>query len=171
MRQFALFEYYPGAAVLSTAFWLLICAEGLCYYIKKYEDSQWGVIVLKIQESAENYLEAILVIHNRQGNVRSIDIANELSFSKPSVSVAMKNLRTNGYIEVDKEGFITLLDKGREIAEKIYERHTFITDWLTAMGVSPEVAAEDACRIEHVISSETFEALKAHVSRQNDEKK
>lgn len=171
MRQFALFEYYPGTAGLSTAFWLLICAEGLCYYIKKYEDSQWGVIVLKIQESAENYLEAILVIHNRQGNVRSIDIANELSFSKPSVSVAMKNLRTNGYIEVDKEGFITLLDKGREIAEKIYERHTFITDWLTAMGVSPEVAAEDACRIEHVISSETFEALKAHVSRQNDEKK
>ena len=119
---------------------------------------------MKIQESAENYLEAILVRHNRQGNVRSIDIANELSFSKPSVSVAMKNLRTNGYIEVDKDGFITLLDKGREIAEKIYERHTLITDWLTTMGVSPEVAAEDACRIEHVISAETFEALKAHVS-------
>lgn len=119
---------------------------------------------MKIQESAENYLEAILVLHNRQGNVRSIDIANELSFSKPSVSVAMKNLRTNGYIEVDKDGFITLLGKGREIAEKIYERHTLITDWLTTMGVSPEVAAEDACRIEHVISAETFEALKAHVS-------
>ncbi len=119
---------------------------------------------MKIQESAENYLEAILVLHNRQGNVRSIDIANELSFSKPSVSVAMKNLRTNGYIEVDKDGFIILLDKGREIAEKIYERHTLITDWLTTMGVSPEVAAEDACRIEHVISAETFEALKAHVS-------
>lgn len=119
---------------------------------------------MKIQESAENYLEAILVLHNRQGNVRSIDIANKLSFSKPSVSVAMKNLRTNGYIEVDKDGFITLLDKGREIAEKIYERHTLITDWLTTMGVSPEVAAEDACRIEHVISAETFEALKAHVS-------
>lgn len=170
MRQFALFEYYPGAAGLSTAFWLLISAEGLCYYIRKYKDSQWGVIVLKIQESAENYLEAILVIHNRQGNVRSIDIANELSFSKPSVSVAMKNLRTNGYIEVDKEGFITLLDKGREIAEKIYERHTLITGWLTAMGVSPEVAAEDACRIEHVISAETFEALKAHVSGKADEK-
>ena len=78
--------------------------------------------------------------------------------------MAMKNLRTNGYIEVDKDGFITLLDKGREIAEKIYERHTLITDWLTTMGVSPEVAAEDACRIEHVISAETFEALKAHVS-------
>jgi DtxR family Mn-dependent transcriptional regulator len=123
---------------------------------------------LKIQESAENYLEAILIIHNRQGNVRSIDIANELGFSKPSVSVAMKNLRTNGYIEVDKEGFITLLDKGREIADKIYERHTLLSTWLVRMGVSPEVAAEDACRIEHVISAETFERLKEHVSAQDE---
>ena len=104
------------------------------------------------------------MIHNRQGNVRSIDIANELSFSKPSVSVAMKNLRTNGYIEMDKDGFITLLDKGREIAEKIYERHTLISNWLMHMGVSPETAAEDACRIEHVISAETFEKLKEHVA-------
>ena len=119
---------------------------------------------MKIQESAENYLEAILMIHNRQGNVRSIDIANELSFSKPSVSVAMKNLRTNGYIEMDKDGFITLLDKGREIAEKIYERHTLISNWLMHMGVSPETATEDACRIEHVISAETFEKLKEHVA-------
>ena len=119
---------------------------------------------MKIQESAENYLEVILMIHNRQGNVRSIDIANELSFSKPSVSVAMKNLRTNGYIEMDKDGFITLLDKGREIAEKIYERHTLISNWLMHMGVSPETAAEDACRIEHVISAETFEKLKEHVA-------
>ena len=119
---------------------------------------------MKIQESAENYLEAILMIHNRQGNVRSIDIANELSFSKPSVSVAMKNLRTNGYIEMDKDGFITLLDKGREIAEEIYERHTLISNWLMHMGVSPETAAEDACRIEHVISAETFEKLKEHVA-------
>lgn len=123
---------------------------------------------MKIQESAENYLEAILIIHNRQGNVRSIDIANELGFSKPSVSVAMKNLRTNGYIEVDKEGFITLLDKGREIADKIYERHTLLSTWLVRMGVSPEVAAEDACRIEHVISAETFERLKEHVSAQDE---
>lgn len=123
---------------------------------------------MKIQESAENYLEAILIIHNRQGNVRSIDIANELGFSKPSVSVAMKNLRTNGYIEVDKEGFITLLDKGREIADKIYERHTLFSTWLVRMGVSPEVAAEDACRIEHVISAETFERLKEHVSAQDE---
>ena len=123
---------------------------------------------MKIQESAENYLEAILIIHNRQGNVRSIDIANELGFSKPSVSVAMKNLRTNGYIEVDKEGFITLLNKGREIADKIYERHTLLSTWLVRMGVSPEVAAEDACRIEHVISAETFERLKEHVSAQDE---
>ena len=123
---------------------------------------------MKIQESAENYLEAILIIHNRQGNVRSIDIANELGFSKPSVSVAMKNLRTNGYIEVDKEGFITLLDKGREIADKIYERHTLLSTWLVRMGVSTEVAAEDACRIEHVISAETFERLKEHVSTQDE---
>lgn len=123
---------------------------------------------MKIQESAENYLEAILIIHNRQGNVRSIDIANELGFSKPSVSVAMKNLRTNGYIEVDKEGFITLLDKGREIADKIYERHTLLSTWLVRMGVSTEVAAEDACRIEHVISAETFERLKEHVSAQDE---
>ncbi len=123
---------------------------------------------MKIQESAENYLETILIIHNRQGNVRSIDIANELGFSKPSVSVAMKNLRTNGYIEVDKEGFITLLDKGREIADKIYERHTLLSAWLVRMGVSTEVAAEDACRIEHVISAETFERLKEHVSAQDE---
>ena len=121
---------------------------------------------MKIQESGENYLETILVLHNQKGTVRSIDIANELGFSKPSVSVAMKNLRTNGYIEVDKEGFITLLDKGREIADKIYERHTLLSTWLVRMGVSPEVAAEDACRIEHVISAETFERLKEHVSAQ-----
>ncbi|MDO4552679.1 MAG: metal-dependent transcriptional regulator [Bacillota bacterium] len=119
---------------------------------------------MRIQESAENYLETILVLKKRQGQVRSIDIAAELSFSKPSVSIAMKNLRTNGYIEVDAEGHITLLDKGLEIAERVYERHTFLTGWLTALGVSPETAAEDACRIEHVISEETFHALKKHVS-------
>lgn len=120
---------------------------------------------MNIYESAENYLEAILSLHERNGLARSIDIANELHFSKPSVSVAMKNLRLNGYIDVDKEGYITLLDKGLEIAEKIYERHTLFSDWLMALGVSPEVAAEDACRIEHVISNETFEAFKAHAAK------
>ena len=120
---------------------------------------------MKIHESAENYLETILILSRRKSQVRSIDIASELSFSKPSVSVAMKNLRLNGYIDVDKDGFITLLDKGREIAEKIYERHTLFSDWLVTLGVSPEVAAEDACRIEHVISNETFEAFKAHTAK------
>lgn len=120
---------------------------------------------MRIQESAENYLETILVLKNRLGQVRSIDIANELSFSKPSVSVAMKNLRQGGYIEVDQEGYISLLNKGQEIADKIYERHQLLSDWLTALGVDPKVAAEDACRIEHVISAETFSALKAHAGK------
>ena len=119
----------------------------------------------KIQESAENYLETILMLKERLGMVRSIDIVNQTGYSKPSVSVAMKNLRLNGYIDVSKDGYITLLEKGQEIAERIYERHTLFSDWLTALGVSPEVAAEDACRIEHVISDETFEAFKAHTAK------
>lgn len=121
---------------------------------------------MRIQESAENYLETILILKNRLGQVRSIDIAGELSFSKPSVSVAMKNLRQGGYIEMDAGGYIDLLDKGREIAEKIYERHRLLSNWLTALGVDPKTAVEDACRIEHVISAETFAALKAHVEKQ-----
>ena len=124
-------------------------------------------LVMKIQESAENYLETILVISHRKGMVRSIDIVNELEFSKPSVSVAMKNLRENGYIEMDKDGYIILLDKGREIAEKIYERHTTLSKYLVALGVDPVVAAEDACRIEHVISAESFEAIKKSYKREN----
>ncbi len=115
---------------------------------------------MKIQESAENYLETILILKNKNGAVRSIDIANELGFSKPSVSVAMKNLRENGYIEVDSSGYITLLDSGRQIAEKIYERHTTLSKWLVSLGVDDKTAAEDACRIEHIISSESFEAIK-----------
>lgn len=115
---------------------------------------------MKIQESAENYLETILILKNKNGAVRSIDIANELGFSKPSVSVAMKNLRENGYIEVDSSGYITLLDSGRQIAEKIYERHTTLSKWLVSLGVDAKTAAEDACRIEHIISSENFEAIK-----------
>ncbi len=117
---------------------------------------------MKIYESAENYLETILVLHNQKGLVRSIDIANELNFSKPSVSVAMKNLRENGYIAVSPEGYISLLPSGQEIAEKIYERHTVLTNLLTTLGVDSKIAAEDACRIEHVISSESFAAIKAH---------
>ena len=119
---------------------------------------------MRIQESAENYLETILILKKRLGQVRSIDIASELSYSKPSVSVAMKNLRTNGYIEVDQDGYISLLDKGQEIAERMFERHTILSDSLITLGVSPEVAAEDACRIEHVISAETsFHEISLHI--------
>lgn len=117
---------------------------------------------MKILASAEDYLETILILQNRNGNVRSIDIAQEMGFSKPSVSVAMKNLRENGYISVNENGHISLLESGRAIAEKIYERHTLMTDWLIHLGVTPTIAAEDACRIEHVISEESFRALKEH---------
>lgn len=119
---------------------------------------------MKIQESAENYLETILVLQNRKGSVRSVDIANELGFSKPSICVFMKNLKNNGYILMDEHSLITLTDKGRAIAEKIYERHTFLTDNLTKLGIDPKTAAEDACRIEHVISEDTFEALKNYIN-------
>lgn len=124
---------------------------------------------MKIQESAENYLETILILQNRKGFVRSIDIANELEFSKPSVSIAMRNLRENGYVQVDTNGFITLLPAGKEIADRIYERHTLLTDWLTALGVDPKVAAEDACRIEHVISAESFGAIKKHADKRSQD--
>ncbi|MBQ8194741.1 MAG: metal-dependent transcriptional regulator [Oscillospiraceae bacterium] len=117
----------------------------------------------KILESGEDYLETILVLHNRNGEVRSIDIAAELDYSKPSVSVAMKNLRERECITVDKNGFITLTDKGRAIAERVYERHLLFTEWLVSLGVPEDIAAEDACRIEHCLSTESFEAIKRHV--------
>lgn len=120
---------------------------------------------MKVHESAENYLETILILSQRNGNVRSIDIANELAFSKPSVSVAMKNLRTQGHIVVDNDGYIRLTESGRKIAETIYERHTLISNWLVHLGVPAEIAAEDACRMEHVISPESFAAIKAHVTK------
>ncbi len=118
---------------------------------------------MKIQESAEMYLETILVLSQKNHQVRSIDIANELNYAKPSVSVAMKNLRENGYIEMDSDWYITLTEKGRAIAEAIYERHTLLSEWLIFLGVDKKVATEDACRIEHVISAESFEAIKKHV--------
>ena len=104
------------------------------------------------------------MIKERNGNVRSIDVAHELSFSKPSVSVAMKNLKANNYITVDENGYINLTETGQEIADKIYERHTFLTNWLTSIGVDPEVAAEDACKMEHAISSESFTAIKKFIA-------
>ena len=120
---------------------------------------------MKIQESAENYLETILILHNRKGYVRSTDIATELGFSKPSVSVAMKNLRTNDYIAMDENGFISLTDKGMAIASSVYEKHTVLSKWLVSLGVDPKIAAEDACRMEHVISQESFEKLKLHAEK------
>ena len=120
---------------------------------------------MRIKESAENYLEAILMIKLKKGCVRSIDVANHLNFTKPSVSVAMKNFREDGYINMDPNGSINLTKKGQEIAERMYERHTFLSSWLIDLGVNPEIAAEDACRVEHVISAETFVALKEHVNK------
>ena len=116
-------------------------------------------------ESAENYLETILILSRRLPVVRSVDIANELGFRKPSVSVAMKNLREKKHIHVDSSGFITLTPSGREIAETIYERHQFLSCWLIGLGVPADTAVEDACRIEHVISPESFAAIKEFVSR------
>ena len=124
---------------------------------------------MKIHESAENYLETILILNKRNGYARAIDIAVELHFSKPSVSIAMRNLRESGYIEVNGSGHITLTDAGREIAEKIYERHTFLSGWLAELGVDPVVAAEDACRMEHVISAETFDAIRSFASACREE--
>ncbi|WP_178184583.1 metal-dependent transcriptional regulator [Ruminococcus sp.] len=119
---------------------------------------------MQIRESAENYLETILILSQRKGKgeVRSIDIVNELEFSKPSVSVAMKNLRENGYITVNKDGYIDLTEKGAEIAERMYERHTLLSKWLITLGVDEKTAVEDACRMEHVISAESFAAIKKH---------
>ena len=119
---------------------------------------------MKIQESGENYLEAILMIREEKGTVRSIDVAHHLEFSKPSVSRAMSLLRENGYIHMDKDGLITLPDSGYAVASRIYERHQLLTQWLTKLGVSPEVAAADACRLEHDLSDETFQKLKEHIS-------
>lgn len=114
-------------------------------------------------ESAENYLETILILSKRKPVVRSVDIAEELGFKKSSVSVAMKNLREKNHITVTREGFIYLTESGKEIADMIYERHELLTQWLTRLGVDPKVAAQDACRIEHVISKESFEAIKQHI--------
>ena len=118
---------------------------------------------MKIQESAENYLETIYILHKKTGSVRSIDVVNHLGFSKPSVSNAMKQFRENGYVTVDDGGFITLTDLGLEVAEKMYKRHELLTKVLISLGVSEDTAKEDACRIEHVISEESFEAIKAFV--------
>ena len=117
---------------------------------------------MNIHESAEDYLEAILILRERQGAVRSIDVVHQLGLTKPSVSVAMKRFRENGYIDTDADGFITLLPPGEEIAQRIYSRHKLLTRFLMALGVSEEAAAADACKMEHDLSDETFEKIKAH---------
>ncbi|HOM03355.1 MAG TPA: metal-dependent transcriptional regulator [Acetivibrio sp.] len=126
---------------------------------------------MKIQESAENYLETILILSHRIGQVRSIDIVNEMNFSKPSISYAMKQLRENGYISMDESGYITLTDKGMEIAERIYERHKVLTDYLISLGVDEDIAKGDACRIEHVISPMSFEMIKKAYKEMQKENK
>lgn len=122
---------------------------------------------MKIRESAENYLETILMLQNKNGKVRSIDIVEELGFAKPSVSVAMKQLRENGYISVNDSGYITLTQIGLEVAQNVYERHTVIAQMLISIGVNSEVAYEDACRIEHHISEESFRCMKQHFHKEH----
>jgi len=115
------------------------------------------------QESSENYLETILMLSSHGSSVRSIDIVNELDYTRPSVSVAMKKLRESGFIEVNTEGYITLTEAGLKIAESMYERHQIISNWLISMGVDEKTALDDACRMEHVISEQSFLAIKNHV--------
>ena len=119
--------------------------------------------ILAVGESSENYLETILILSKSHPVVRSVDVAEELGFKKSSVSVAMKNLREREHITVTKEGYIYLTESGREIAEMIYERHQLLSAWLVKLGVDEKIAAEDACKIEHVISKESFDASKKHV--------
>ena len=118
---------------------------------------------MQIHQSAEDYLECILKLSKQRPVVRSIDIANDMNYSKPSISVAMKNLRLNGYINVDESGFITLTDSGMEIASNIYDRHLILNKWLEFLGISPETAEQDACKIEHTLSKETYTALRKHI--------
>ena len=120
---------------------------------------------MKTNESAENYLETIYRLGMKLPVVRSVDIAAELNFTKPSVSVAMKNLRRSGHITVSPAGFITLTASGKAIAESIYERHEVISHWLESLGVNPQTASDDACRMEHVLSKETFDAIKEHIRK------
>jgi len=121
------------------------------------------VQALKMHESAENYLETILMLSLKGSRVRSIDIVNELEYSKPSVSVAMKNLRTKNYIVMDDEGYISLTAKGRKIADAMYERHVAISGWLVSLGVDKKTAAQDACKMEHAMSEKTFLAIKRYI--------
>lgn len=132
------------------------------YYFVRYN-------VMIINESAENYLETILILSNKLPVVRSVDVANELDFKKSSVSIAMKNLKSNGHITVTDAGFIYLTESGREIAEKVYERHRFISSWLISLGVPEDIATEDACKMEHIISNESYAAIKDYIKANTKE--
>jgi DtxR family Mn-dependent transcriptional regulator len=118
---------------------------------------------MQVGETVENYLETIHILSDRIGNVRSVDIANEMGYSKPSISVMMKRLKKEGFIDIDSDGHITLTEKGILIAEKIYERHLLLTKALIKLGVEEETAKEDACKIEHVLSQETFSKIREHL--------
>ncbi len=118
---------------------------------------------MQIHQSSEDYLECILKLSKELPVDRSIDIANEMNYSKPSISVAMKNLRLNGYINVDNSGFITLTESGMEIASNIYDRHLILRKWLEFLGIDPKIAEQDACKIEHTLSKETYTALRKHI--------
>ena len=120
---------------------------------------------MQLQESGENYLETILILSKKNARVRSIDIVNETGYSKPSISRAVNILKKNGYIKVDSLGYITLTESGNTIAKCIYERHTLLTDFFISLGVNKKTAAEDACRIEHIISEESFEEIKKYMDR------
>ena len=156
----------PAETFLSYPFFALLLPKNAGHAtINTISKASKEAAPVKIQESAENYLEAILVLTQRNGQVRSIDVAHYTGFSKPSISRAVGLLRDNGYVSIDQNGLLGLTEAGLKIAETIYERHTVLTDLLTKLGVSPETAAEDACRIEHVISAETFDKLKEHVRK------
>ncbi len=116
-------------------------------------------------ESVEDYLETILILSEEKPVVRSVDIANETGFSKPSISIAVKNMKAKNYITVSDEGYITLSESGKDIAERVYERHKFFRKWLISLGVDKETANDDACRIEHVITKESFEAIRNSVEK------
>lgn len=150
-----IFLLYDSAKHVQCPALFLYCEPGAAARIGDY---------MAVNESAENYLETILILSKQLPVVRSVDIANELGFKKSSISIAMKNLREKELITVSDAGFINLTEAGREIADMIYERHEFLTSWLTKLGVDPEIAAEDACKMEHVVSKESFQAIKNFVA-------
>ena len=147
-------------------FFLLHYAIILTNDLHKYNNQEARALKLhETHESAEDYLETILILSKRLPVVRSVDIAKELEFSKPSVSVAMKKLRQEDFIEISESGFITLTKSGLALAEKIYSRHKFLSDWLVSLGVEPKTASADACRMEHIISEDSLNAIKNSINK------